>query len=84
MTNDLYCTLVFDDIDLTPSGNWRSRMTEAFRDPAFGTLLEDLVVTGDAIRKGPVARGVSGGCDLRADRHSDGGWSGGISCGIRF
>ncbi|MDP4540959.1 hypothetical protein Q9K01_15125 [Qipengyuania sp. DY56-A-20] len=84
MANDLYCTLVFDDLDLTSPDNWRSRMTKTFNDPTFGTLLEDLLVTGDAIRSGPVARDFGGGCDVRADVNSGGGWSAGVSCGIRF
>jgi hypothetical protein len=84
MANDLYCTLDFDDIDLSQPNNWRSRMTEVFNDPAFGTLLSDLAVTGDAIQAGPRSRDFGGSCDVRADVRSDGGWSAGVSCGIRF
>lgn len=84
MANDLYCTLDFDDIDLSRPDLCRARMIEVFNDPTFGTLLSDLVVTGDAIRSGPVARDFGGGCDVRADIRSDGGWGVGFGCGFRF
>ena len=83
-TSDFYCTLDFDDIDLSRPTLWRGRMTELFTDRAFDTLMTDLSVTGAAIGEMPTSRDRGGGCSVHADVGSGGGWSGGISCGVHF
>ena len=83
-TSDFYCTLDFDDIDLSRPTLWRERMIELVSDRAFDTLMTDLSVTGEAIGEMPTARDWGGGCSVSGSVSSGGGWSGGISCGVRF